>query len=511
MSAYEGAGESRPSHPEELVRKAVVRSRAQLAELTVLEVHLLFRRPHPVVCLKVSGARPGMRDIAWELTYQSFEPEGSGEAQLPSTLGSDVGYRLAALGESGPTSRPLWLKLARPYGKLGNLAWERVLGDALQRPILRLPDYPDRPAERSGRLDHMILVDPPSSTRGTTVAARVRVLADALLAGSAAPATQVHVFAGVRWYRHLAGLARDRILVHDPMRAQEPAVHLEATGSEAWQRMRGAPWSNWVAETMQLHGVDAVHLLCRARREEASCQLLLSSRPWVDDAAAPLAVIEIDELALLLNRAGAWALSLLPPVPGGDLALAAVADSIAHRRPGAVLYHPSAATGDEAVLREVARFMFSGGSAPAVSLREGFLYCHPSFVTGEALAGSGAGRGRNRSGSALAPQTDELALSRLELGSGDGAGHGGDHGAGGTAAALATEPAPDWLGSAQRFLESAVLEQVRRQGSDVLLTGSSNGHASAAAAPTAASAAAVETLYDIRNVVQDYLAKRVKE
>jgi hypothetical protein len=325
----------------------------------------------------------------------------------------------------------------------------------------------------------------------------------------------VHVFAGARWQGCLAGLASERIAVHDPAQAQHLAAALEATQSEAWQRISGAAWSNWVAATMQQRGVDAVHLLCRARCEETNAQLLLSGHPWADEPEAPLCAIELDELCLLLDRAGAWALSLLPLEAGPDPALAAVADSVAQRRPGLVLYHPLAASGGEATPTDFARFMFSGGSAPALFLRDGFLYCHPSFVDGEAAQ---RGRVRPKGGRRQAArdavgelQPDGLALTGLELRTGNGAGAADGAGPADAQAAGAAEVAPDWLGSTQRFLESAVLEQVRKQGSDVLLTSSASAHKPVSAASASASASAVATLYDIKNVVQDYLSKHEKE
>lgn len=504
------------AYPGELVPKTLERRRAQLAGLTILEVHLLFRRPEPIVCMKISGSQPRYADIAWEYPFKAFQPADSATLRLPATLEFDVAYRLAAVGDSGPSSRPLWLRLARPYGMLGSLPWERGLGNALQRPVLRLPDYPDRPVERRGRLEHMIVVDPPSSTKGALVLERVSTLAEALLAGSASSAAMVHVFASARWQACLAGLASERIAVPSPTLAEHPALAMDAIRSKAWQRMCGAPWSNWVAATMEFRGVDAVHLLCRARSEGAKAQLLLSGRPWADEPDAPLCVIELDDLGLLLDRAGAWALSLLPPLAGHDPALATVADNIAHRRPGSVLYHPFAGRGDETMLRNFAHFMFSGGSAPALVLRDGFLYCHPSFVEGEAaqrthVRRSHGKRRRTSADVAREAQPEELTLTQLELGIGSGAEAGDaaipvDADASGAAALT-----PDWLGSTQRYLESAVLEQIRKQGPDVLLTSSISAHQSISAASAPAAASAVQTLYDIKNVVQDYLSRHGKE
>jgi hypothetical protein len=38
-----------------------------------------------------------------------------------------------------PKTLPLWLRFAKPHGYLGVLPWERVLTEALARPVLRLP------------------------------------------------------------------------------------------------------------------------------------------------------------------------------------------------------------------------------------------------------------------------------------------------------------------------------------------------------------------------------------
>lgn len=233
---------------------------------------------------------------------------------------------------------------------------------------------------------------------------------------------------------------------------------------------------------MASQGVDAVHLVCRAHGGDDTAQLWLSGSLAADDTA--LVLIDQDELCLLLDRAGAWALTMVPVVRAQAGALAFVADGVAHHRPGAVLFHAIDDPEDEIALRAACAFLFAGQPSPAPALRDGFLYCHPSFVAADTGAASAQA-------ASAAADVGLLALQASQPQSGRG---------------------PDWIGSAQRFVESAALEQVRKVGSDVLLSGAlSKRTPPDAASSGAASTSSVATLSAIRNVVQDFLKTEPKE
>ena len=91
---------------------------------------------------------------------------------------------------------PLWLDLrvAALYGFMGILPWERVFSQLLERPILRLPDFLERPRENSDVLEAAIVFDPPPSTSPESAAGQIKVIVDEMLAGSPRPQTRIHIF-----------------------------------------------------------------------------------------------------------------------------------------------------------------------------------------------------------------------------------------------------------------------------------------------------------------------------
>jgi hypothetical protein len=476
------------------------------AGLTVLTVRLMFRHSGAAVNLTLSagdanGQVPnGSDDTSWDVPFHSFNPSDDGvNLVIPRGLADDVKFRLAGLERGRPGDTTLWLKLARPYGMLGTAPWERDIGGALDRAVLRLPDYPERPAERPGVLENAVLVDPAGDAPDRDVVPRVQALVRAILDGSGRPATRLHIFPNCAWYARLQPLADGtRVQVHDPAGAQTSAEATQASGTAPAQILRAVAWSNWIAKVMDGRGLDAVHLFCRARAqaEQTGGDLVLSSSPSPNESPAVLTVIDQDEICLLLNRAGAWAVTFVPVAIDQPRLVAFVADCIAHRRPGASLFLSLAEPSGDAALAAACRLLFAEAAAPAPApkLRDGFLFCHPSFLRGSQALAEGGALGELADSAAW-----QQALPPLIAATGGGTGGGSP------VAATAPADAPNWLGSTQRFLESAVFDEVRRAAPDVLLSTSPKGTVGAPAGALSTGSAASTALADIQNVVAGYL------
>ena len=174
-------------------------------------------------------------------------------------------------------------------------------------------------------------------------------------------------------------------------------------------------------------------------------------------------------------------------------AMALVADTFAQSRPGSVLFHP-AAPDSAKDLRESFRFLFSPGPSSPPKLTRGFLYCQPATVA--AHAGFHANIVSEVLGlnvPALTKQASWVDRARAKAGVYI------------PALGVDLKQPPNWASAAQRYVESATLNQLRRASTDVLFTKSS---AAIDQVKTAAQSETVQkTLSDIQNIVGSYLKK----
>src|SRR5215831_1978925 len=134
------------------------------ASLLVLQVTLSFweRDAHVELALLRVGKTIDASGRTWRLPAASLE--------VPSSIGPDTepalnlppqvaeGLRAGLAGDS--STLPLWLRFAKPHGFLGAMAWERELGEALDRPVLRLPDLLESPKENREVLAVAVCFDP---------------------------------------------------------------------------------------------------------------------------------------------------------------------------------------------------------------------------------------------------------------------------------------------------------------------------------------------------------------
>lgn len=476
----------------------VVRGPERRLGPAVLTVRLLFRPGNPGVSLTLVVPVPQSgpvylvsereRTATWDIAFNEFHAPDRPEAlALPAGLAQQIREQMHALAQLAPTQL-LWLKLAKPYGMLGVLPWERELGDVLDCPVLRLPDYTAQPAKRPDILESVVLVDPgplPEKQADVNqVMARARTLVSAILRGSAHPESIVHLFTTAAWYAKLGKLKRiGRVRVHDPAPTHTSSAALRAAALTPFQGLRSAPWANWIAT--EARAVDAIYLLCRAHRTDTGAEMILSSSPSPKEKRVSLTAIDENEILLLLTRAGAWSIGFAPVLPDQAQAMAFVADSVAHRSAGVVLFHSVAEPGSADTLAAAFDFLYGGRSAQVPQLTDGFVYCHPSQTRLQRSAGQ---RG------SFPILTENAALLT-----------GGVLAAAAVPAGAPPAP-PSWVGSTQRFLESAVFDEVRKRSDDILLSQAGPGASSDRRMPAAATdGSASATLKDIQEVVAAYL------
>lgn len=476
--------------------------------LLLLTVRPIFRGRETAVSLELStgGERVATEDDPaqqpWDLPYSAFEADPSdGQAsvyqiprlRIPRELTTDLLYRLSL--NKVPAGKPLWLKLARPYGVLGTAPWEKDLGAGLERPILRLPDYPERPVERSDVLESALIVDAEPDADIADVARRAKALVQAVLKGSSRTATRIHVFAASRCYGQLTDLTRDpRVVVHNPKSAKTSIEAFKEQKKENSPSLRSAAWVDWVVQSVGPRSLDAVHVIARAHWTESGAFIVSSASPSPEEKESALAAIDLDEFGLLVNRVGAWAVTFVPPSPACARDIAFVADHFAHLRPGAVLFNPGNDAEDLASLEAACKLLFSGKPSQAPALGNGFLHCHPGFVKGEQQPNTEL---------LLNLLADHARLLAQRAPWGERIGSAIVNLLPGTRRVELSAP-PAWVGAMQRFLESAVLAEVRRSGTDVFLSNLHPGSPRPGETLPSLSKQATDTLAAIQGVLTKF-------
>jgi hypothetical protein len=470
-------------------------------DLIVLRITLTLVDGKPQIVFDLTGygkiGEQGRRN--WRLALaeigipDKLNPESM---QYPTTMTLPLQVQdglKAGLALMNPAANlPLWLDLVRPYGFLGILPWEQVLSQLLERPVLRLPDFLERPRENSDVLEAAILFDPQPSTSPESAAGQLKVIVDEMLAGSPRAQTRIHVFSNAACGKALATASFDkRIVIHVP----NENTARETVPDKCDDLFGNSPWFHWIGAALKGRSLDAVHFVCRARATESVCGLLLCNSPFSHEQQA-LTWIDIGDVGSALIRLGAWAAMFSPPSDDSKAAgMALVADTFAQSRPGSVLFH-AAAPDSAKDLRESFRFLFSPGPSSPPKLTRGFLYCQPATVAAHASF-----RASIDSEVMDVPEFTKQAswVDRARARAGVYI----------PALGVDLEQPPNWASATQRYVESATMNQLRRASTDVLFTKSSakSSAASDQVKAAAQSETVQKTLSDIQNIVGSYLKK----
>jgi hypothetical protein len=468
-------------------------------DLIVLRITLTLVDGTPQVAFDLAGygkiGEQGRR--TWRLglaeigVSERLNPESARDgAALSLPLQLQDGLKAGVVGMNPAANMPLWLDLVRPYGFLGILPWERVLGGLLERPVLRLPDFLLRPRENADVLESAVLFDPRPSSSPEGVIEQIKIIVDELLAGSPRAQTRIHVFSNAICADALKSISFDRRVVVHKRAAKDAAP------DKPGYSFVGSQWFDWMCAALDERSLDAVHFVCRARATESAAVLLLSSSPFSQEAQT-LTSNDIGDVGDALMRLGAWAAIFSPPPGEADgAAMAFVADTFAQSRPGSALFHP-ATTNCAHDLREGYRALFSAEPTRPPRLTRGFLYCQPGTVSAHAdLQIKIASEALPAELPELTKQVSWVDRARAKAGVYI------------PALGIDLEQPPNWASAAQRYVESATLNQLRRASTDVLFTKS--GAAFDKVKSVAQSDTVQKTLSDIQNIVGSYLNKSVK-
>lgn len=453
----------------------------------------LARAEHVSMVLRV-GLRFSDQDseVHFDLTPRATAPEGehriwrcpfgtlgapSNLLQPPQNFSLPVqlvgGLREALTAESLPVDQPLWLDLIRPYGLLGVLPWEAALGNALGRPILRLPSFIEPVHEGEDIADLALLLCATPTYDRDRMVWQVRSVADAVLQASGRLQTRVHIFASKPWYDVFLSESLD----HERISLYHPPSRSRATqrGPRDLRRL----WTDWISVSLGGQTVDAVHIICDAVPTSVGAMLSLE-QPWGISGRRIVARASVEDMCAMLTRLGAWTAIITPAaLSASKQAAAFFADATAHTRPGPLLYHLLEDQKDAQALIDAYRFLLSPRPTHSPRLSHGFLYCPSSAVAHEVPI----------SADEIAAAIEPAAPSTKEI-------------------AVSPHPrVPNWASATQRFFETAKLDELRRASGDVLLSraGSMPDKVDPAAL-TKDVKVANQTLSDILGVISQHLS-----
>jgi len=345
----------------------VVRFRVEITGTVTGEVHV----PAAAIGVPVSLA---------ELRLLSAEPS----FQIPPGALDDL--RRALHLPRRPSTRPVWLRLRRPWGYLPAIPWERLLQPALGVPVLRLPFYAVPPVATYDQLRVVVC----ASSRKTPGTIPVEDLVDELIeqVAGVSERTRIDVFADAEAYPRVADRLSRRsdapgVHVHDPSawagaeRRQLEQKH-DAMAVDDQKEQYANPWLRWMMQVLNGAGVDVLHLVAPGYLSANYGAVALPASPISGPDDGKTCLLGAADLKAFQRRTGSWLLGFTVPRPGvNNVGLRLLAHRMAQQWTGPVLlYDPYADATRGLELGHAYPWLFLRGAGvprtPALT-----LYCHP--------------------------------------------------------------------------------------------------------------------------------------
>ena len=339
-------------------------------------------------------------------------------ADMPLPPSLVDGLRYWFLQNAGDGDRPLWVHLVKPYATLRLVPWERVLGAALERPILMLPDFIfPRPREAVQSLDVVLCASAPLGYESHTVYEALRVAADRILE-SGTRAVRLHVFADRDIAEPLAQRWKDdgrlgqRIIVHDN---QQAAPYVAEDISSRLLDEAGtlrSPWLLWMRSALAGQGVDVVHFICHGHLSRERGALLFAQSPLERSETFLAGPVGGNELGTFLTQIGAWS-SVFTSLPDdhSEAGLRSLADEIAQSRPGPMMMHVLREDPQAGALAAGYEFLYSVEPHPPPRSTALFMYCQP-YLAADKVARPAPGVMVERGARAMPPVEAIAGASR---------------------------------------------------------------------------------------------------
>lgn len=319
-----------------------------------------------------AGGRPGawLRDADFRLP-----------PALPGALKRGIGNWLSM----GPWREPaLWVHLVKPYGALRYLPWERLLGDAVDAPILMLPDFIfPPPLESASALDVALCASAPLDCEHHHIVMGLHDAIGAILHGSDRP-VRAHVFADKTMYDALSGdVLPPEVKLHDPEGAAPYVAEDSSSRLLDQAGLLRSPWLLWMREALKDFSTDAVHFVCHGHLSGPYGAMLFAQSPLGRTDNYLAGPVGCTELSGFLTQVGAWCTAFSAPADNHSPAgLRALADEIAQSLPGPMMLFDQR-FGNAGDLVAGYRFVHSPKPQSPPRSRGLYLYCQPYLLSDE--------------------------------------------------------------------------------------------------------------------------------
>lgn len=295
-----------------------------------------------------------------------------------------------------PDGEPLWLSLVQPYGYLPIVPWERLLGQRLSCPFLRLPYSQVNPVASRTSIDAVLCFSFPLSKRRFVDPAEVIAQFAQQFPAAVAAKVTLHIFGdadvqpALQSYRQRFGDSY-RVEVYDPGKAADYDIPNRSTDDTITQDLEN-PWLLWMRDSLSRRGsaADVVHFVCQGYLGRDQGHLALSQSPLVNEDPSWARFVGARQLCRFLDQVGAWSVSFSSP-PGNHSVggLRCLQQQVAQVRCGPVLLHEMEEDEDGQALHEAFRYIYEIGEQPPPKSRALSLYCHPDWERKFSTSGTG--------------------------------------------------------------------------------------------------------------------------
>ncbi len=424
-------------------------------DLTVLRITLDASPVSPVVECQLALNVGGVRVVrgSWSAALADFGKVGAGTVSpvlnVPPDLAIQIVGAVEALDRERNRDLIVWLQLVPPFGYLGAVPWEEALQPRLGLPILRLPDVLPGPTVSRHPIQ-IVVCDLSTTEKGDPKPLQITAIGTAMREVAARVPVRVHLF--VRHNRRRAVRAELKNFGLDVV-AHRPPRHPTLSEDEV---LSAPVWLKWIRDTMRLHDVDALHLVCGSTFDP--------ERSWLDfgeftlRSRAPRPWAFKQEVSLQQRLTATDVLSFAQAIgtgivtfssPNGqatDTGLRMVADTVGARLVGAVACHSGSKDPEGHALTDAYRFLLAEphlGIGPPASPAL-MLYCQPQRVGGGAAVWD-------------APEFDSAELVPVSF-------------------ADSTPEQPAWLGVAEQFFAQQQTDILRFKTAQSSGTGSEAAH-----------------------------------
>ncbi len=287
--------------------------------------------------------------------------------------------------DHNPERVPLWLHLTKPYGYLGMVPWERLIQEELDVAILRVPEFlAEPPRENPSVLDVVLCSSRPAAKGSFMIVEHIGRIIDKIKM-TVPHRTTIHVFVDRESYHelnHINSAFDDSVRFYDPETASSYMATEATLRIEDRPGQIRSPWLLWIRDSLQRTSIDVVHFVTHGYMSSDRGALALAESPLINKDRRMARFVGAAELTTFYTQIGAWATVFSSPENNySEMGLRQLADTIAQKRPGPVVYHEIPQDWDAVAIGDVYRFLFGSAlSAPPPATPSVFIYCHPLRV-----------------------------------------------------------------------------------------------------------------------------------